>query len=140
MQDFKKFYQQNIELRVDDIDLTSHVFHSLTVVQPWGWQHGKLFYLCRCRCGGFAIVKGERLTSGSCHSCGCSKINYCQKTIDIVQARQKAVADAVEKVGGHKSLELFGNDRPLPCIFHPCKIAPIILRQFSAKTKGNQTT
>lgn len=100
MQDFIKFHQQNIELRADDIDLTAHAFHSLHVVQPWGRQHGKLFYLCRCRCGGYAIVKGERLTSGSAHTCGCSKVAYCKKTVEIVQARQKAVADAVEKAGG----------------------------------------
>lgn len=100
MQDFNRFHQDNIELRAGDIDLTGQSFHALTAIKPWGFKHGKLYWLCNCDCGRHAIIQGDRLIFDSAHSCGCSKVGYCRKTIEIVQARQQAVADAVEKVGG----------------------------------------
>jgi len=109
MQDFIKFRQDNIEFKSTDSDLTGRVFHSLKVLRPWGYKHGGMFYLCECDCGKYAIVKGDRLVFGSTRSCGCSKINYAFKTMQVVKLRQKAVADAVYGVGlqqgGYESLE-----------------------------------
>lgn len=98
MLDFMRFHQDHVAFGAGDTDLTGRVFHSLTVIKPWGFKHGGLFYLCECKCGGYAVVKDERLLSGSAHTCGCSKIDYCRKTIEVVKLRQRAVADAVGKV------------------------------------------
>lgn len=109
MQCFSAFHQHDLELRAGDTDLTGQTFYSLTVIKPWGFKHGKLYWLCDCDCGRHAIIQGDRLIYGSAHTCGCSKVGYCKKTIEIVQARQQAVADAVYRVGrqqgGYESLE-----------------------------------
>ena len=54
-------------------DLTGHKFYNLTVVDLDHKENGKSFWLCKCDCGNNKIIRGDHLTSGAVHSCGCKK-------------------------------------------------------------------
>ena len=54
-------------------DLTNRQFGRLTVIEPTA-PHGKnsaLMWVCKCECGGTAIVRGTDLVNGHTMSCGC---------------------------------------------------------------------
>ena len=54
-------------------DLTGKQFGRLTAIEPMQ-SHGKnkaLLWVCKCECGGTAIVRGTDLVNGHTMSCGC---------------------------------------------------------------------
>jgi hypothetical protein len=51
------------------IDLTGQRFGSLTVVREEGKQATNVTWLCRCDCGGQAVVQGSRLHTGTIAAC-----------------------------------------------------------------------
>lgn len=53
------------------IDLTGQRFGRLVAVERSGSQCGNATWLCRCDCGGQAVVSGLNLKSGHTKSCGC---------------------------------------------------------------------
>jgi hypothetical protein len=54
------------------IDLTGRSFGRLTVLSENGRStHGAILWACRCACGGFCVVVGDRLRTGHTRSCGC---------------------------------------------------------------------
>ncbi len=55
------------------INLEGMRFGKLTVMEFHGRQMGHSLWLCRCDCGGEAIVRANNLRSGNSTSCGCEK-------------------------------------------------------------------
>ncbi len=54
-------------------DLTGRLFGRLTAIEPTP-SHGKnsaIMWVCKCECGGTAIVRGTDLVNGHTMSCGC---------------------------------------------------------------------
>lgn len=52
-------------------DLTGKRFGRLLVVKPLGTRWGKVYWLCRCDCGGWNTVSTGGLRWGQTESCGC---------------------------------------------------------------------
>ena len=53
------------------IDLTGKRFGRLVVVERVGSVRGKMFWKCKCDCGGVSVVSTTHLKSGNTKSCGC---------------------------------------------------------------------
>lgn len=53
------------------LDLTGQRFGRLTVIEKDPESKGKIFWICRCDCGGTKRVESYRLRSGHVQSCGC---------------------------------------------------------------------
>jgi len=69
-------YKRNLKgkfiKRNNFIDLTGKKFNRLTVIK---FSHIKInsFWKCKCICGNYSIVNGQKLKSGHTKSCGCWK-------------------------------------------------------------------
>lgn len=48
-------------------------FGRLTAVEPCGKQKRETVWLCKCSCGGTALVRLSNLTNNNTRSCGCLK-------------------------------------------------------------------
>lgn len=53
------------------IDLSGRRFARLMVVRPLGTRWNKVYWLCRCDCGGWNAVSTGSLKWGQTESCGC---------------------------------------------------------------------
>ncbi|GAB6905633.1 conserved hypothetical protein [Desulfosarcina cetonica] len=69
-------------------DLSRKRFGRLTVKKPLSKRDGKVFWLCRCRCGRLTVVNGANLTSGKTRSCGCLQIEVLDDIIQKTRKRQ----------------------------------------------------
>lgn len=49
------------------------IYHFLTVIERDGSLGDKAAWKCKCRCGGFKTVTGDRLERGYTRSCGCRR-------------------------------------------------------------------
>ena len=64
------------------------------------------FWLCKCSCGNYTVVKGSNLRTGNTKSCGCVKSTGEQKILSILQENQitykkeYSFKDLVTKTGG----------------------------------------
>jgi len=60
---------------VKRVSLARQKFHRLTVFGLMGYHVKTLhpYWLCRCRCGNWSIVLGQKLKNGKTKSCGCYK-------------------------------------------------------------------
>ena len=57
-----------------DENLINHKFGKLTVIKyTTERNHNKVIWLCKCDCGNYCKVRGDRLKNGTTKSCGCLK-------------------------------------------------------------------
>lgn len=55
------------------IEMLGQRFGKLTVLKEGGRKaNGLVLWFCKCDCGSFSLVRGDRLRSGKTKSCGCS--------------------------------------------------------------------
>ena len=57
------------------IDETGNKYGLLTVIKYAYTKNKRAYWLCKCECGNFVIVKGKYLRNGDTKSCGCLYIN-----------------------------------------------------------------
>lgn len=104
-------------------DLTGQTFHKLTAIKLV--SHSPRKWLCKCECGGEAIVDGRALSGGHTKSCGCltsygeSIINQYLSVHNITFRKEYCV-----KIEGFKGIPRFDfaiyNENGLSCLieFH----------------------
>ena len=80
------------------VDLAQRRFGRLTAIERAGSdkQYNKL-WLCRCDCGGMAIIRGDNLRKGRSKSCGCLQIEFGEGVIARTKKRQAVMARRVKK-------------------------------------------
>lgn len=60
-------------------DLTGQKFGKLLVVSREPSKNGRAMWLCKCECGNYTTVKGNKLSTGHTKSCGCLQIYKASK-------------------------------------------------------------
>ena len=60
------------------VDITGKRFNSLVAIKLLGKRRnpGKVYWLCRCDCGGMSEVRAESLKKGQIKTCGCSQASH----------------------------------------------------------------
>lgn len=53
-------------------DLSGRQFGDLTVIERDWSRKGKVYYICKCRCGNYTSSRSDGLLNGVVNSCGCS--------------------------------------------------------------------
>jgi len=107
---FKELYSMEppVKKRKNMPNLLGRRFGRLTVVALWDRtpNHGPR-WVCRCECGGWAICRQHKLTSGLSRSCGCLKIEAFTTMIEKEHVRRENVDAAVcSRLGLHDFSDL----------------------------------
>lgn len=69
-------------------DMVGRRYGRLEVVEFYGSKKGQRRWLCRCDCGGTAVVQTSHLVSGNNRSCGCLHIEAAKKNIKPLLRRR----------------------------------------------------
>ncbi len=67
-------------LRSDSTILTGQTFDRWLVISIYARHNRNIFWLCRCRCGTYGIVRAVNLRSHKSRSCGCWTIEQTKST------------------------------------------------------------
>lgn len=69
------------------IDVIGKTFGYWTVTGPIKREAGKIYYLCKCKCGTERYVQGTLLRSGNSKSCGCLRVEKLMSKKDVSGTR-----------------------------------------------------
>lgn len=81
-------------------DLTGQKFGELLVISREHSKNGRAMWLCKCDCGSYTIVKGNKLIDGHTKSCGClrkRKASMLHKTHGESQTRLYQTWQGIKK-------------------------------------------
>ena len=78
------------------IDLTGKRFGRLVAIKPadHSSSKGNLIWLCRCDCGNYIEVDGQRLRRGETRSCGCLRRDQSREVAQTNEQFQKNVGNS----------------------------------------------